>query len=187
VARVILITGGGRSGKSAYALRLGQSLSAPRTFVATCLARDDEMQDRIRRHQAARAGMGWETIEEPLDLPRAIRAARKQPTVLVDCLTLWVSNLMLREDQTDEDLGEQEIEVHALQVLAACQEHPGTVLFVTNEVGWGIIPENAMARRFRDLAGRCNQAIAAGADDVIMVVCGLPVYLKKGTKHGPIA
>lgn len=181
MARVILVTGGSRSGKSSFAQNRAQGLPGPRLFVATCPVLDEEMRARINRHKALRTGQGWDTIEEEIDLPRTIREAQTHPTLLVDCLTLWVNNLMYRAEQSHQEMTESHMESRCLEVLAACLEHPGTVIFVTNEVGWGIVPANALARRYRDLAGRCNQTIAAGADEVVLVVCGIATYLKKGT------
>ena len=178
MARVILVTGGSRSGKSRHALTLAESLPGPRAFVATCPPLDDEMRERIRKHRAARRDAAWQTIEEPTDLARVLGASAEFEVVLVDCLTLWVGNLMHEADERGEQMGEDEIEQCCRAVLEACAKRSGAVLFVTNEVGMGIVPENALARRFRDLAGRCNQMVAAAADEVILMVCGIPQPLK---------
>jgi adenosylcobinamide kinase/adenosylcobinamide-phosphate guanylyltransferase len=180
MAHIILVTGGSRSGKSAHALDLAQRLDGPRVFVATCPPLDDEMRARIRTHQNARQQAGWRTIEETADLPAALARAADGRVVLVDCLTLWVNNLLYNAEQAGSTLQEGDIQKHCEAVLEVCADLSSTVLFVTNEVGWGIIPENASARRFRDLSGRCNTVMAAGADEVILVVCGLPIHLKKG-------
>jgi len=181
MGKVILITGGSRSGKSGYAQRLAEAIPAPRTFVATCpvLENDTEMQARVLRHKEDRARHEWQTIEEATDLPRALREARESRVILVDCLTLWVNNLMYAAEQRQELLHEDGISAQCKIVLNTCAELPGTIIFVTNEVGMGIIPENALARRFRDLAGRCNQVIAAHAHTVTFMVSGLPLELKK--------
>ena len=180
MASIVLITGGARSGKSTCALELARGFPAPRAYVATSSPLDDEMRVRVERHRRARGEAGWDTIEEPLDLGHALARARtrKCSVVLVDCLTLWINNLMHRAEQDGLTLEEDEVERRCREVLAACAEHPGTVIFVTNEVGTGIVPDNAPARRFRDLAGRCNQVMAAGAETVTMVVCGIPLHLK---------
>jgi len=178
VARIILITGGSRSGKSAFAQRLAETFSSPRVFVATAPVLDDEMRERIRKHQAARAGRGWETIEEQTDLALALCRARQANVVLVDCLTLWVNNLMYQAQQQGGELSEEQLAGCCHAVLAACAGSSSTVFFVSNEVGMGIIPEKAVSRRFRDLAGRCNQLLAAAAETVALMVCGLPLLLK---------
>jgi len=180
MAHIILVTGGSRSGKSAHALDIAQRLDGPRAFVATCPALDDEMLARIQMHRNSRRQAGWRTIEETDDLASALARAADCRVVLVDCLTLWVNNLLYHAEQAGRALEESDIQKHCEAVLRACAPLAGTVLFVTNEVGWGIIPENASARRFRDLSGRCNTVMAAGSDEVILVVCGLPIHLKKG-------
>jgi len=177
MARIILITGGSRSGKSAYAQRLAETFPGPRVFVATCPVLDQELRDRIRKHQAARAGRGWETVEEQTDLALALRRARQANVALVDCLTLWVNNLMYQAQQQGRELTEEELAARCRDVLAACDGSPSTLIFVTNEVGMGIVPESAVCRRYRDLAGRCNQLFAAAAETVALIVCGLPLVL----------
>jgi adenosylcobinamide kinase/adenosylcobinamide-phosphate guanylyltransferase len=193
MAHIILVTGGSRSGKSAHALNIAQRLDGPRVFVATCPALDDEMRARIQEHRKARqqapqqsaplhaAGQaGWRTLEETVDLPAALAQTGDSRVVLVDCLTLWINNLLHEAEQAGRAMEESDVQKHCEAVLRACAPLAGTVIFVTNEVGWGIIPENALARRFRDLSGRCNTVMAAGADEVVLVVCGLPIHLKKG-------
>lgn len=178
MAKIILITGGSRSGKSAYAQKLAESLEGPRTYIATCPVVDEEMRQRIRRHQLAREGGRWQTVEEPLDVAGAVAANKASPVLLLDCLTLWVSNLMFQARDQAGKPTEDDVADRCRQLLHACRDHAGTILFVTNEVGLGIVPENELARRYRDLVGRCNQTIAAGADVVTLVVCGLPLHLK---------
>ena len=179
MAHVILVTGGSRSGKSAYAQKLAESLPGTRAFVATAPIIDEEMRERVLRHQQARArSTGWNTIEEPVELAQALSNARRFDVLLVDCLTLWINNLMYEAEKRSQTIAEEEIEQLCGGLLNACSGRPGTVIFVTNEVGMGIVPENALARRYRDLVGRCNQAIAAGADAVTFVACGIPLHLK---------
>lgn len=178
MAKCILVTGGSRSGKSRYAQQLAESLSGSRAFIATCPVLDDEMQERVRKHRQDRQSGGWCTIEEPVDLAAAIRKAHSRKVVLVDCLTLWVSNVLFEAGERGKQVSEAQIARRCKDVLAACLEHPGTIIFVTNEVGMGIVPESAVSRRFRDLAGRTNQVIAAACDEVFLVVCGQVLKIK---------
>jgi len=180
VARVVLVTGGSRSGKSAYAQGLAEGMPGRREFVATCPPIDEELRARIGRHRAAREGRGWETLEEAVDLAGVVRGAREYGVLLIDCLTLWVNNLMYEAEREGRGVEEAEVEGRCREALAACAERPGAVIFVTNEVGMGIVPENPASRRFRDLAGRCNQVTGAGADEVTLMVCGIPVRVKGG-------
>jgi len=179
VAKTILVTGGARSGKSRYALALAESLSSRRTYVATCpLMDDDEMRDRIARHRRDRASRDWRTIEEPTDLADALHKISGPGVVLVDCLTLWVNNLMYQTRENGAELDEDKMAARCREVLDVCQEREGAVIFVTNEVGMGIVPDNEPARQYRDLVGRSNQVMAAGADVVTLVTCGIPLQLK---------
>jgi adenosylcobinamide kinase/adenosylcobinamide-phosphate guanylyltransferase len=165
---VILVGGGARSGKSRYALEKALTIEGRRAFVATAEALDEEMSARIALHQKDRAET-FTTIEEPLDLPRVIADAPFDAMV-VDCLTLWLSNLMFANKNCDR-------EIEAL--IAAAQSARGTVIFVTNEVGSGIVPtDNAMSRDFRDRAGILNQRIAAIAEEVYFMVFGQPLRIK---------
>lgn len=163
-----LVVGGARSGKSSFAERLILATGRPRRYIATAQAWDDEMRARIAQHQRDRGG-DWTTVEAPLDLPAALAAARPDEAVLIDCATLWLTNHLLAEN----DLA---AEAEALiAALAAC---PAPVVIVSNETGWGIVPENALARRFRDEQGRLNQRLAKVADLVVTVIAGLPLALK---------
>lgn len=164
MAHVSLVLGGARSGKSAHALSL---VSAPRVFVATAEAGDGEMADRIAAHQAER-GEDWTLIEAPVDLVGALAAAKGQ-NVLIDCMTLWLSNLMHHE---------HDCAVETTNLIAALQAAQGAVVLVSNEVGMGLAPMNALGRAFRDEQGRLNQRIAAMADRVEFVAAGLPLRLK---------
>lgn len=179
MANIILITGGSRSGKSSHALKLAEDLPGPRAFIATCPPIDEEMAERIRKHQQSRDAELWETIEEPINLAGTLRALTGYKTMLVDCLTLWLNNMMCECLEYGHNLTETEAADCCRQLLDACAKLDGTVILVTNEVGMGIVPENPMARRFRDLAGRCNQIIASEANTVIMMACGLPIRLKR--------
>lgn len=163
-----LVIGGARSGKSAFAERLVLQSGRPRRYIATAEAWDDEMRDRIAQHQRDRAG-DWITVEAPLDLPAALASARLGEAVLIDCATLWLTNLLL----AGHDLAEK-----ATALIAALSTCPAPVVIVSNETGWGIVPENALARRFRDEQGRLNQRIAAASVLVVTVIAGLPLVLK---------
>ncbi|WP_119458951.1 bifunctional adenosylcobinamide kinase/adenosylcobinamide-phosphate guanylyltransferase [Rhodospirillaceae bacterium SYSU D60014] len=170
LAPVTLVLGGARSGKSRFAERLVAAHPGPRVYLATAEAGDAEMAERIRQH-LARRGADWATIEAPLDLADALVSANGR-AVLVDCLTLWLSNLMgAGRDPAAE----------TSRLVAELPQLRGPVVFVSNEVGLGIVPDNALARAFRDAAGRLHQAIAEAADRVYFVAAGLPLALKNTT------
>jgi adenosylcobinamide kinase / adenosylcobinamide-phosphate guanylyltransferase len=175
---ITLVTGGSRSGKSGFAQQLAERLDAPRLFLATCPRIDREMDERISRHRREREGKGWETVEEPLQLAERLRSIPAGTSVLLDCLILWISNLMHEAEQRGEVLDEERIAELTSQLGAAARSHQGRVIFVTGEVGLGIVPDSPTVRRFRDLAGRCNQVAAAAADEVFFVCCGIPLRLK---------
>ena len=164
--RLTLVLGGARSGKSRYA----ESLIGERraSYIATAEVGDGEMAERVRLHRARR-GRQWTTHEAPLDLASTLAACAPQGPMLVDCLTLWLSNLLLA---TRDIAAEQTALLRCLEAL------PSPAVLVANEVGLGIVPDNALARAFRDHAGRLNQAVAAAADRVIFVAAGLPLVLK---------
>jgi adenosylcobinamide kinase/adenosylcobinamide-phosphate guanylyltransferase len=163
-----LVIGGARSGKSAFAERLITDSSRPRRYIATAEAWDDEMRDRIAGHREDR-GQAWTTVEAPLDLAAALSEVPQDEAVLIDCATLWLTNHLL----ADHDLAAETSGL--LAALAAC---PAPVVMVSNETGWGIVPENALARRFRDEQGRLNQRLATRAGLVVTVIAGLPLVLK---------
>lgn len=179
MARIVLLTGGGRSGKSGYAQAQAEAQAGPRVYIATCPVLDDEMRERIRKHREMRAPADWETLEEPVDLAGALRRTATAPVHLIDCLTLWLNNLLYQAELQGGRVTEADVAARCRELLSAGRELPGTLYIVTNEVGLGIIPENALARLFRDLAGRANQVVAAGADEVIFMVSGLPLVLKR--------
>jgi adenosylcobinamide kinase/adenosylcobinamide-phosphate guanylyltransferase len=178
MAKIIFITGGSRSGKSMYAQRIAESISGARTYIATCPVIDKEMEDRIRKHKEARQSTSWQTIEEVTDLAGALRRSKGSEVILVDCLTLWINNLMYEAEQEKKYLDEDVIGSRCEDILGVCGELTGTVIFVTNEVGMGIVPENPSSRLFRDLAGRCNQRMANHADVFVFMISGLPLYIK---------
>jgi adenosylcobinamide kinase/adenosylcobinamide-phosphate guanylyltransferase len=165
---ITLVTGGARSGKSAEAERRVLALPGPPVYIATAEAGDGEMAERIARHRQRR-GAEWRTVEAPLALAGALEASDGAGPRLVDCLTLWLSNVLLAGR-------EGEAAAEALEAVLRAQVSP--VVLVTNEVGAGIVPENALARAFRDAAGLLNQRIAAVADEVVLTVSGLPLVLK---------
>jgi adenosylcobinamide kinase/adenosylcobinamide-phosphate guanylyltransferase len=178
MSTIILVTGGSRSGKSAYAQQLAESRPGPWAFVATCPAIDEEMARKIAVHQSERDARRWTTIEEEVDLAGAIGRAHAAGVILVDCLTLWVNNLMYRAELAGREVTEQEVAGLTHMIVREARSAPGTVIFVTNEVGLGIVPPDAPTRLYRNLVGRCGQAIAAASDAEVMVVCGLPIILK---------
>lgn len=167
--RHVLVLGGARSGKSRHAEQLVAATGLARVYIATAETRDAEMTERVRLHRSRR-GDGWRTVEEPLALAACLeREASPARAILVDCLTLWLSNLMFSG-------AEIEAEVEAL--ATALPALSGTVCVVSNEVGLGIVPDNALARRFRDLAGLANQRLAQACGEVVFVAAGLPLRLK---------
>jgi len=167
-AGLTLVLGGARSGKSRYAESLIEALPPPWIYLATAEARDAEMAKRIAEHRARRDA-GWRTIEAAHDLAAALGRVPPGVPVLIDCLTLWLSNRMLAEADMDHEIDKLE------SVLA---NHDGVVVLVSNEVGSGIVPDNALARRFQDLQGTLNQKVAAKASRVVFMVAGLPLQLK---------
>lgn len=177
--RVALILGGARSGKSALAQRLAEGCGSPLLYLATGEPRDEEMAARIARHRQER-GPAWETREVPLALAEAITAAQGRfRAVLVDCLTLWLTNLLL------QDVDEGALEEAFKELLAAVRKAVAPLLLVSNEVGLGLVPDNPLARRFRDLAGRLNQRLASQADLVVFTAAGLPLILKQSSEGLP--
>jgi adenosylcobinamide kinase / adenosylcobinamide-phosphate guanylyltransferase len=168
---ITLVLGGARSGKSRYAERLVENAAICGTYCATAEARDAEMAERIAAHRARR-GPFWRTVEAPLALVPAIAAeAAAERPLLVDCLTLWMSNLLLAGEQPQPEAG---------ALCRALREAGGPVVLVSNEVGMGLVPETPLGRQFRDAAGWLNQEVAALADHVVFVAAGLPLMLKRG-------
>jgi len=173
-ARLTFITGPCRSGKTRLALKIALSCPEPRGYLATAQALDEEMALRIRRHQEEREG-NFETIEEPLQLSRALSSLdRPFSIVIIDCLTLWLSNLMAKWGEDEGSLRQE-----AFQTVEFFKNYSVPTVIISNEVGWGIVPENPLARKFRDLSGSLNQALAAVADQVILTVAGIPLFLKQ--------
>jgi adenosyl cobinamide kinase/adenosyl cobinamide phosphate guanylyltransferase len=163
----VLITGGARSRKSQFAVELAKETKLPVTFIATCIPKDPEMVKRIEEHRRARP-KDWRTIEESEYLDRALLST-KTPIVIIDCLTLWLFNIM-----------EKEVEVAIEKFLSAFSKNSQKIIAVTNEVGLGIVPDNELARRFRDMAGMLNQRVAELSNEVYLMVSGIPVKIKGG-------
>jgi adenosylcobinamide kinase/adenosylcobinamide-phosphate guanylyltransferase len=174
-SKLVLIGGGARSGKSAYAVQRALSLGPRRVFVATAEAFDDEMRARIAAHIAER-GSDFATVEAPRELESALESIRARPepvdVVVIDCLTLWLSNLLLADVPT------QEIELRVERLAAACEGAPFPVLLVTNEVGFGVVPDTALGRVFRDVTGRAHQRLARSAGEVVLAALGCMLRLK---------
>jgi adenosylcobinamide kinase/adenosylcobinamide-phosphate guanylyltransferase len=168
----VLIIGGCRSGKSGHALHLADQFAGHKIFMATCVPLDKEMEQRVSHHQKHR-NPNWKTLEVPILLPEAIREnSGRGQVILVDCLTLWINNLLMENDDPEN------IDKHVGYLARSLENAECPVILVSNEVGTGIVPENRLARLFRDVAGFANQKIAACADRVIWMVAGIPVEIK---------
>ncbi|HEX3045539.1 MAG TPA: bifunctional adenosylcobinamide kinase/adenosylcobinamide-phosphate guanylyltransferase [Bacillota bacterium] len=184
---IVLVTGGARSGKSAFAQELAKEIGGSVVYIATAEGRDKEMRDRIAKHQAARPST-WQTIEAPLDLAGAIRSASlsNATVILIDCLTLFVSNLFLQElgplNETENPEIAPEIEVKIetkiSEVIEVAQSAPALVIFVSNEVGTGLVPPYNLGRIYRDVVGRVNQQVAGVAGKIFWLSCGIALELK---------
>jgi len=169
---VTFVLGGCRSGKSSYALKLAEQIpGTEKIFIATCIPHDEEMKDRVERHRKERSSL-WKTLEIPLLLSEAIRKNDHNNVILADCLTLWISNLLLETNELEE------ITSHIKNLAETLERVRCPVILVSNEVGTGIVPENRLARLFRDAVGFANQQIAASSDRVIWMVAGIPVTIK---------
>jgi adenosylcobinamide kinase/adenosylcobinamide-phosphate guanylyltransferase len=173
VKEIIFVIGGCRSGKSTYALQTAEKMPAERKiFIATCVPQDDEMKQRVAKHQTTRS-RSWTTVEEPLKLWEAIlQNSRRADVILIDCLTLWVSNLLMETDD------EEKLEEAISQLIDTLKKVTCSIVLVSNEVGTGIVPENRLARQYRDIIGLANQAVAKTASKVIWMVAGIPVTVK---------
>ena len=190
MAEIILVTGGSRSGKSTFAQQLAESISETRIYLATCPVVDGEMTDRIEKHRRNLQDRCWQTIEEETDLAVTLGQVawegsgkgegekKKAGVILVDCLTLWINNLLYQAERRGASLSEENIVAASQEVLQAARSCEGAVIFVGNEVGLGIVPDHFSGRLFRDLAGRCNQVFAREADAVVFMVSGIPMWIK---------
>jgi len=179
-SRLIYISGGCRSGKSDYAQNLAESLPGRRVYLATCPRIDEEMESRIVLHRQQRKNRGWETVEAPLELAAAVEKLRDFDVILVDCLTLWVNNLFFEAELRNEDFTEVQMSACCNKLMEVCRKGSQTILFVSNELGMGLVPADALSRRYRDCIGRCNQIVAAAADEAVFMVSGIPLNLKEG-------
>ncbi len=168
---MIFVVGGARSGKSAFALELAGKLAGRRAYIATARALDPEMEERISNHKKSR-GPGWETFEEQKDVEERVASLGGYGVILLDCLTLWLTNLV------EAGLADNEIKTRASLLAEACGKSDARVIAVSNELGLGIVPENPLARRFRDLSGSVNQIMAGAADEVFFVAAGIPLRMK---------
>ena len=170
---IIFVIGGCRSGKSRHALQSAEKMPGNRKiYIATCVPQDNEMKQRVARHQKERS-QNWVTVEEPLHLPQALlENSPKADVMLVDCLTLWVSNLLMETDD------EEKLEEAISQLIDTLEKATCPIVLVSNEVGTGIVPENRLARQYRDIIGLANQAVAKTAGKVIWMVAGIPVTVK---------
>lgn len=177
MAEITLVTGGCRSGKSSFAEKLMIKLPGPHVYVATAPEIDGEMSLRIQKHRQRREIFGWETVEEELDLSKAI-IMNDGSTILIECLTLWVNNIIFHSQQAGQEIDEDQMARRCNELVELADRNEGHIIIVTNETGLGIMPDNATARLFGDLAGRCNQIIADAAVEVYMMVSGIPVKIK---------
>lgn len=177
MAPIIFITGGARSGKSGFAEKRSREFGAPLGYLATAQTLDSEMDERVRRHRERRGGE-WSTIEEPVYLSQALtRCDGQYRAILVDCLTLWLSNLLFTYEDAADQL-EERIQEDLQRLKSTLQGMVTPVVLVSNEVGMGIVPDNRLARLFRDIAGSANQTLAGAADEVYAVISGIPLRLK---------
>ncbi|MDY7031073.1 MAG: bifunctional adenosylcobinamide kinase/adenosylcobinamide-phosphate guanylyltransferase [Thermodesulfobacteriota bacterium] len=169
----VFVTGGARSGKSSFAYNLAESMSIHRAYIATAQPLDEEMKERIEKHRKAR-GPGWDTIEEPIKLVDILSDIKKSyDLVLIDCITLWISNLLGLYDESAEYVLDD-----VKKLVHVCQGIDCHLIFVSNEVGMGIVPENPLARLFRDISGKTNQMLADISSSAYCMVSGLPLQVK---------
>ncbi len=181
MSQIILVTGGCRSGKSRFALKTAEQMAdAHRVFIATGQALDSEMEERVMRHQQER-GPDWKTVESPIQLPKAVIDYRDSAQVmLIDCITMWISNLLLDRSVAPT------IDEYMENLKEACNGSRCPIILVTNEVGMGIVPENRLGRAFRDRVGSANQTLAGLADRVVLVVSGIPLWIKAEKSGNPL-
>ncbi len=169
--RIVFVVGGARSGKTRFALDLGMRHPAPRLYIATAEARDHEMRERIDNHKKERQG-NWDAAEEVKDIASSVKGAGKYSVLIIDCITIWMSNLM------EAGLTDEGILAEAGCLISACRDGTATAILISNEVGMGIVPENPLARRFRDLSGKVNQRLATASDEAHLIAAGLAFRMK---------
>lgn len=172
MSNIIFVTGGARSGKSNFAVKLANESKGKIAFIATAFAGDDEMKRRIELHRESRP-KEWTTVEEPLDLAKAIELVSDHDVIIVDCITLYLSNLFC-----NNLIGEDKILNNIKKTIESAKRFRGTIIIISNELGMGIVPENRMAREFRDIAGRANQIIAEVANKIYVCFSGIPLQIK---------
>lgn len=170
---IILITGGARSGKSNFAVKLASQSKGKVAFIATAVAEDDEMKRRITLHKKSRP-QEWTTVEEPLNLSKAIESVYDHDVIIIDCITLYLNNLISNDGTIDDEFMLLKIK----KMIESAKRFHGTIIIISNELGMGIVPENRLAREFRDVAGKANQMIAESADKVYVCFSGIPVQIK---------
>ena len=174
--KIVFILGGARSGKSSYAVELAKRLNKKTVFIATCISFDEEMKERIKMHKTLRP-KEWDLIEEGKDISSVLAGFKnKYKVILIDCLGMWLSNLLL------DGLKDKEIEKEVFKLINSISKLKGVTIIVSNEVGTGIVPDNPLARKFRDLLGIVNQVMAKNADEVIFMQSGIPVIIKERGK-----
>jgi adenosyl cobinamide kinase/adenosyl cobinamide phosphate guanylyltransferase len=176
--KIVLVIGGARSGKSSFVLTEALKFKGQKAYIATGEALDDEMKERIERHKKDR-DKEWNTIEEPLKISATLSGIKdKYKVIVLDCLTLWLSNILLREEDAEDSIQRLIDELKRLKNTLRITHHASRLYIISNEVGMGIVPDNELARRFRDLAGYLNQKVAEIADEVYLLVTGIPVKIK---------
>ena len=176
--QIHLILGGARSGKTAYALSLAEKSSLERTYLASCPPFDGELKDRVENHKRERENRNWKTVEETINLKNAIKYIDENDAVLIDCITLWINNLLYEGENGKHHYTDEEIFTLTEELCVQCRKRKGNVYIVSNETGLGIIPDNPLARRFHDIAGKCNQIIAGYSDHVYFVTAGIASKIK---------
>ncbi len=169
--RIIFVTGSVRSGKSSFAVSLARKIDRQVVFVATCKPADREMKERVRKHKKSRPKT-WKTIEEEMHLPAVIRKIKGKKVVIIDCLTLWISNLLL------SGLKEKQVLKRVVSLIAALKSTNSSLIVISNEVGWGIVPDNRLCRVFRDIIGVAHQKIARVSNEAYLLISGIPLKMK---------
>ncbi|MDA8440846.1 MAG: bifunctional adenosylcobinamide kinase/adenosylcobinamide-phosphate guanylyltransferase [Peptococcaceae bacterium] len=186
MGKIVVVTGGARSGKSSFAEKLAAQAGPEVVYLATAQAFDAEMTLRIAKHRASRP-QNWQTVEEPIAVARRIvDLNEKKRVILLDCVTVWLSNLVLQGWDEGEDASESllaAIMAEVAKLIGVMQQGEAKLICVTNEVGWSIVPENALGRFYRDLAGKVNQLLAEAADEVYLVVAGCPLEIKSPARQ----